>query len=376
MKSEYLSDEDVLTMQKEKGKICVSIIVPTHRLSPERRVDKLAVERAIAVAKEVLHNRYTVSNIKPILHALDELYRDIDFSHNSDGLGLYVSPGIKLGVQFHFPVHEKVMVGDNFEMRDLVYKENYAAPYFVLMLTQKVVRLYKSSWEQLIEMNDANFPNKYEEEYSYSPPSQSTSYAGYAHVKSFEKDKSVLEEIRFSDFFGKIDKMMDDYLAGNTPFILLGTEKDLAWFENNSSHKKNIIKKIAGNYNYFRESQIAEMAWPVMLSHLQQERQSMIKEFREKIGEHLGVNGIQPVWKAAHEGRALTLLVEKDYCKPGFVGEDINRLYLHPPIKPHKTLADAVDEIIETVLGKKGHVVFTDNDLLKDYERIALITRY
>ena len=69
-------------------------------------------------------------------------------------------------------------------------------------------------------------------------------------------------------------------------------------------------------------------------------------------------------------------MVEKDYCKPGFVGEDINRLYLHPPLKPHKTLADAVDEIIETVLEKKGKVYFTDNDLLKDYERIALITRY
>ena len=124
-------------MQKEKGKICVSIIVPTHRLSPERRVDKLEVERALDNARQFLQFKYAEPNIKPLLQALDELYQDIDFTHNSDGLGLYVSPNIKFSVQFPFPVEEKVMVGDNFELRDLLYKVNYANPYFVLLLTEK-----------------------------------------------------------------------------------------------------------------------------------------------------------------------------------------------------------------------------------------------
>lgn len=377
MKSEKLLGEELLAMQKEKGKICVSIIVPTHRLSPERRVDKLEVERAINNAKELLKYRYTVSDITPLLQAIDELYEGIDFIHNSDGVGLYISPNIKLAVQYPFPVEEKVMVEDNFELRDLLYKMNYANPYFVLLLTQKGVRLFESTWDDLNEIKDNNFPKEYVEEYLYNPPSRATSYAGHAQLQSVEKDKSMLEEIRFKDFFRHADELLNDYLVGNTPLILLGVEKELSWFENISAHKKHIIDKIAGSYNYSNQTQLADITWPAMRLHLDNERVQLIKEFTEKMGEHLGISGIQEVWQAAKEGKAFKLLVEKDFRRPGFVNKDDEyRLHLHPPQKLHRVLADAVDDIIEMVLEKNGHVFFTDNDMLKDYQRIALITRY
>src|ERR1035437_6579963 len=376
MKTEKLLGEELLTMQKEKGKICISIIVPTHRLSPERRVDKLEVERALDNARQFLQFKYAEPNIKPLLQALDELYQDIDFTHNSDGLGLYVSPNIKFSVQFPFPVDEKVMVGDNFELRDLLYKVNYANPYFVLLLTEKVVRLFEGTWDELNEINDKNFPKEYEEEYIYNPPSRGTPYAGHAHVRNFEKDKSALEEIRFKDFFRHTDELLNDYLVGNTPLILLGTEKELAWFGNISVHKKHIINKIAGSYNYSNLTQLADIAWPTMRLHLDNEKIQLIKEFNEKIGMSLGVSGIQNIWSAAKEGKAFKLLVEKDYRCPGFVDRDEYHLYLRPPQTPHKVLADAVDDIIEMVLEKNGQVFFVDNGMLKDYQLIALITRY
>ena len=277
MISEKLLDEELLSMLKEKENICVSIIVPTHRLSPERRVDKLEVERAIDNAKQFLQSSYTEPKIRPLLQALDELYRDIDFTHNSDGLGLFISTNTKLAVRFPFPVEEKVIVGDNFELRDLMYKENYAKPYFVLLLTEKQVRLYEGTWNVLTEVKDKNFPNAYKEEYIYNPPSQSSSYAGYSHVKSFEKDKSELEAIRFKDFFRHADELLNDYLMGDKPLIVLGIEKALAWFESISEHKQNIIGKIAGSYNHSSLKQIVEKVWPVMGSHLNNERLRLIR---------------------------------------------------------------------------------------------------
>jgi hypothetical protein len=376
MKTEKLLGEELLDMQKEKGKICISIIVPTHRLSPERRVDKLEVERAINNAKESLQYRYPESNINPLLQAIDDLYETIDFTHNSDGLGLYVSPNTKLAVQFPFPVEEKVMVGDNFELRDLLYKVNYANPYFVLLITEKVVRLFEGAWNELNEIKDKNFPKEYEEEYIYNPPSRGTPYSGHAHVRNFEKDKSALEEIRFKDFFRHADELLNDYLVNNTPLILLGPEKELSWFETISVHKKHIINKIEGSYNYSNQTQLADIAWPAMHLYLQHEREQLVKEFEEKIGEGLGITGIQDIWSATQEGKAFKLLVEKDYRIPGFVEKEASRLYLRPPQKPHKILADAVDDIIEMVLEKNGHVFFTDNGMLKDYQQIVLITRY
>jgi hypothetical protein len=68
--------------------------------------------------------------------------------------------------------------------------------------------------------------------------------------------------------------------------------------------------------------------------------------------------------------------VEKDYKSPGFTESGSNELYLRPPQKAHRILADAVDDIIECVLEKNGQVFFVEDGMLKDYQRIALITRY
>lgn len=371
-----LRGEDLLALQNAKGNICISIIVPTHRTSPDRRVDKPEVEAAIGKAKQLLQFKNAERDIKPLLQSLDDQLKDIDFIHNTEGIGIYISSSVKLLVHFPFPVKEKIMVDDNFEIRDLLYKINYDRPYYVLMLTEKIVKLFGGSWNSLFEIKGDHWPMIYRDEYAYSKPARSSSLAGHAHVKIFEKDKSELEAIRFKDFYRQVDKALNNYLRKDTALILLAPEKESSLFEKVSKHKKNIIHKIHGSYSYDNLKSISDIVWPAMFEHLQNERKQLINEFREMIGGHRGVSGIQNVWEAAKEGKALKLLVEKDYRCPGFVTADDHTLHLRSLKAPHKILPDAVDELIETVLQKNGKVYFTDNDWLKDYDHIALITRY
>jgi len=228
----------------------------------------------------------------------------------------------------------------------------------------------------LFEIKDNNFPREYKDDYAYAKPVRSSSYAGYSHVKDFEKDKSEMEAIRLRDFFRKLDKTLDNYLLRNHPLIIFGVEKELSLFNGVSSHTKNIIDKIAGSHNYDSEKQLSDLAWPAMRLHLENDWKKLVKEFEEKIGEGLGVSGIQDIWNVTQEGKAFKLLVEKDYRTPGFLSDNEYHLYLRPPMKPHKVLADAVDDLIETVLEKNGYVYFVDNGTLKNHHRIALITRY
>ena len=90
MSTENTITDQLQSLQKTKGNICVSIILPTHRISPDKRVDLLAFKRSITAAKQLLQFKYTVSNIQPLLDAIDDIYQEIDFSHNSDGLGIYI----------------------------------------------------------------------------------------------------------------------------------------------------------------------------------------------------------------------------------------------------------------------------------------------
>jgi hypothetical protein len=376
MKSKNLSGVNISALRNEKGNICISVIVPTHRLSPQRKSDETELNKSLDKARQLLLSKYPDVDTNAILKRLDELAETIDFAHNLEGLGLYISPALSLLVKFPFPVQERVMVKDSFELRELLYMENYSNLYYVLLLSEQGGRLFNGSGDSLFEIKDSHFPMVHTDAHAYSKPAHSSSYAGYAHEKNYEKDKSEMKAIRLKDFFRKLDKALDNYLSGDAPLIVMGVKKELSLFAAVTHHLQKIIDKIPGNYHYDNEKQLADMAWPAMRLHLENSRKALVKEFEEKIGERLGVSGIQDIWTAAMEGKAFRLLVEKDYRHAGFAGENGHHLYLHPPKLPNRVVIDAVDDIIETVLEKNGQVYFVDNGVLKDHHRMALITRY
>lgn len=375
MKKKLIST-NLSALQGEKGNICVSLILPTHSLAPDRKMDAQELDKIIKRAVETVEYEYGHDKSGKIAEQLELLKEEIDFNRNKEGLGLYVSADLKLKVQFPFPVKEKVIVSDRFEIRELLYQDSFSETYFVLLFSEDQAKLFQGSWNELSEINDGRFPLTYEEEFLYNPPSRGSSVGGHANVKCVEKERSVLEEIRHTDLLRKVDVFLGNYLTSRTPLIIAAPVKELSWFEKITRFSINIIGKIKGNYFHHRPDQIGALVWPLMFEHLQLERKLMLREFEELVGQHRSVSGIQESWRAAKEGRGLKLLIEKDYRIPGFVDSDSLHLFLHPPAIHHKTIPDAADELMETVLEKNGQVFLTDNDLLKNYQHVAMITRY
>ena len=101
-----------------------------------------------------------------------------------------------------------------------------------------------------------------------------------------------------------------------------------------------------------------------------------LSELDQAVGEQKVASTVGEVWRMANEGRGKLLLVEEDFHFPGQLDE--TGLHLSPADDPTApgAIADAVDDIIETVLSKQGRVVFTENGQLATYQRIALVLRY
>ncbi|HJW31407.1 MAG TPA: hypothetical protein VJ508_19395, partial [Saprospiraceae bacterium] len=214
------------------------------------------------------------------------------------------------------------------------------------------------------------------ETYEYARPARSTSRTGYAHEKSVEKDKSILEEIRVKDFFHHLDERLNRYLRPNAPLFVFGTKEILGYYKEMTKHGKRIAGMETGSYGNTGTAQIGMMAWPLMQAFLKRNYAQSIGVFQEKIGVGQGVSGIQSVWNVAHEGRGWRLLMEKDFRCPGFVTLDDQFLHLTAPLQPHRIITDAVQEIMGMVMRKNGEVMMVDNGMLSAFDRIALITRY
>lgn len=351
--------EELLTVSEPN---CISVIVPTHRFSEGKSEDSLVLNKAIERVKNVFNHKQKSQNL--LLTKLDELCKQIDFTHTKDGLGIYISPAVSRLVHFPFPVKEKVNIGHHFDIRELLYYKNIA-DYFVLSLSKKSMRLYSGKGDELNEIINDDFPRLYHETYEYAPPSMASSNS--FSNKSYEKDKSVMQETRLKAFQRSADRILGKYLDPHIPVLLSGGSKEVADYKKITKFQQHIIGSVLGN-NEYNKNEVAEAAWDFIQEYAKRKRALLLSDFRELVGNNRVARGIKETLNAAQEGKGSMLLVEKDLE------------YKNPSVKTaameQVPEADPIDKIIKTVLEKKGKVTFMDKGTLEDFGGIALILRY
>lgn len=371
-----MNTPDIDLMQTEKGSPCLSIVIPTHRHSRDRMQNPTLIEHAMQKAKGLLSNGAWPKDKTAQLEAkLDSIFKQIELIRLQEGLAIFISPNVSKIYHLPFMVKEKVMLGNTFEVRDLVYFNQFLTPYYLLAISKKRLRLFKGSGRDLQEVTNSDFPKLYKDDYEYAPPSIGSSSSG--SLKGFERDKSILQETRIKAFFTQADKTLNKYLKDNLPLFLAGVNEELANYEHISHHAKQIVGTIPGNYDIDAVHPLAEEAWEKIKGHVKASHEELLKKLQEGFGNRTAVDGVRSVWKAAKEGKGLTLLLEKDYRVTAY--KDLlndSQIFLTPPVGKYDIIVDAVDDIIEIVKEKGGNVAIVENGGLNDFDHIAMILRY
>ena len=351
---------------------CVSIIVPAHRTAAEKKEDPLALHKAINLAKDALsHQKNDSPHTNTLMENLDQLYKTIDFRHTKDGIGIFVSPDRSGVFHFPFPVKEKVSVGGSFENRELLYYKSIP-DYYVLGISRKHIRLFSGKGEDMKEVVNEDFPVDYVETYEYSFPSRGSSYGN--SLKEFEKDKSALKEIRFIDFLKTTDKTLGKYLNGSVPLLISGGIREAADYKRITKHLDHIIGRIAGTSSQEKNG-LATNSWNFVKKHINEKNDNILNQLNELVGQHTLATGADHVWKAAQEGKGMLLLIEKD-IELQTPQEEVSAALTRNSRTGKLHVRNLSDDIIKTVMEKKGKVIFVDNGKLKEFGGVALLLRY
>jgi hypothetical protein len=248
-------------------------------------------------------------------------------------------------------------------------------PYYVLSLGKKEVHLYAAQADQFTEIKDGHFPMRYEEEYEYERATIGTSY-GYSQ-KGFEKDKSAVVKMRMESFFKEAGSYLSPYLKNNHHALIIAGAKDMvAEFKSHVTLPKKIDGEVIGSFKANDLFPLQKKAYASVIKNQKEEIQNKIRLFAEKDTMHHLAKGIQEVWQAAHEGRGLTLLVEKDYYQTSYLQDGNPMLHLRAPKGKYTMVPDAIDDAIEAVVEKGGKVFFTEEKKLHRFDSIALLLRY
>lgn len=371
-----MNNQELDMMLAQNGKPCISITVPTAKYGRARTQNPDLIERAIKRAKQLLaHSAWPKDLRDQVEHRLDLLQENIDFMRLQEGLAIFLSTDFFKIQLLPFQVKEKVTLSDKFELRDLIYYAQFLQPYYLLALSKKRVRLFKGSGRDLQEIINNDFPKKYVEEYEYERPSIGSSSS--PGLKSFEPDKSVMEDIRISDFFRHADQSLTKYIKDKDYLFIAGVEEELADFDRISRHLPNIAGKIAGNFDVDAVHPLAETAWNNIKEKVKTTQRKLVTRLDDDFGNDLALDGVRNVWRAAREGRGRMLLLERDYHVIGYVHpSDPDHLFLTPPVGDYHIINDVTDEIIRTIQEKGGEIGIMENGDLKGHDHIAMLLRY
>lgn len=361
-----MNRHDVQLLQQISGYPALTITLPTHRTSPDNRQDPIRVRNLVTDASKRLQQEFSKREVDSLLKRLDVLADGIDYRHALDGLVMFVNQDFAEKYYLPFTLPERVVIDKTFLTRDLVFALNRTPRYWVLVLSEQPTRLYEGVRDTLVEVNGHGFPATHE------GAGGATAIPG-----GFGENPSAIRDERHRQFFRAVDNSLTPLMANDPlPLAVVGVDRYQSFFDEVSAHKDAVVARLLGSHDKTSEPELAKLVWPLVEKGLAERRQDNLVRLDQAVGAQRVVSTPGEVWRMAHEGRGQLLLVEEDFHFPGRVDETGTQLTPVEGETGPDDLEDAVDDIIETVLGKGGRVVFAQDGQLADFQRMALILRY
>lgn len=238
-------------------------------------------------------------------------------------------------------------------------KKGAAAPlsihYYVLSLNERTSRLYEGFRDRLIEIRNTAFP------FEFSPD------AG-------NPVKPATGDVLLQEFLGKMDRHFAHYYEQDPlRLVVAGKRKHLSMFEAVTAHKKTFIAVVEGDYADTSSHDLGKIVWPAVKEAMAGGKEKAMHDLKTAEAKQKVASGIDSVTLSAESRRGTTLFVEEDYHVRGSIHEAGKSLVFSRDVDIREVLDDAVDAIIEKVLGMGGNVVFLDGGSLIEYQRIALM---
>ena len=358
-----LSRAELKSWQAHRDYPSVSILAPTHRTAPANKQDPIKVKNLVKKATDRLHAEFKKREVEAVVKNLNQLVKNLDWEHLLDGLALFASKDQTAAITLPFKVKPRAMIDETFATRDLVYALNRATPFRVLVLGHQV-RLF-DAWTTMLEEHVAKpFPMVHR-----GAGGASKLPGGQGINRSGVRDEA------HRNFFKSVDKALGDLQKANPlPLVVVGVDRNLAFFREATSQAEAIAGMLAGNHERTAPSALGKLVWPTFETGATVRRTDALVQLDSAVGANRHASGIDQVWRAAVEANCQTLFVEKEYKFPADLSPDGMRLLPYTG-RGATAMDDAVDELIKRVMDTGGQVFFYTAGDLALHQHIAAILR-
>lgn len=334
---------------------CVSIYLPTHRVTQETARDRLVLRDLTRQAVEQLHSAGAagddVADIEEnLLHLVeddDEFWIDM-----ADSLAIFASPG-------RFETHRlpnnlvaTVEVSDRFHVMPLLRAVTFPHAAWVLALSQGANRL--------LEVGPSGPPR----EVSVSGMPKDAWHAGGNKV----------HKAREAAYARKVDTALREVLTGSDlPLILVASQPMAALYRSVNTYPHLAAEREHGNPEATSDTELASAAREILDQVYAEQLREVSALFAERRSQGRSAVDLSDVARLASLGAVDTVMVDIDESIPGFVDE-LGSVTFDQSDDAFNY--DVIDEIARRTLLARGRVLALRSSDIPDGGPVAAILRY
>lgn len=342
---------------------CVTIILNTHRTSPDNKKDSLTLKNLVKKAEERLLTDEKKRDAKQLVEYLKDLESQIDHNHNLESLVLFVNQNVAEYTRLPIVVENRVVIDHTFATRDLVRALHFETNYYVLVLSQQKVRLIEAFNDKVVAEIGNPFPIENKQIYS----------SNKLELSNASKQTNLMAE-----FFNSIDKEVNQIRNDNPLPVLICTEES-----NYNEYLKIAEQKQSIFDTYLNKNRVDEKAhaivreaWKIVKDYTIENNNARKQELQKAVGQNKFLSDTNEIWQAIKQGKVQTLFIEEGNFQPAIWAKEQIQ-YVSDDLRDKKEVVDDIyDELIELNMNYGGDVVFLPKGELSDFNGFGAITRY
>ncbi len=178
------------------------------------------------------------------------------------------------------------------------------------------------------------------------------------------------------NFFNKIDKaLVKVYRETDLKCVVVTTEANYTKLMQVADKPTVYHGYVTINANKSAPHQVVKQTWK-LIEKLQSERRTAdIEEVNKAISQGNVLTDLHEIYQAALDGRGDLLVVHQNYKQPVMINDKGGFDLIDDSSTPG-AVDDITSKIAWEIISKKGRVIFTEQEEIKDLGKIVLKTRY
>jgi len=370
-----------LLMEIHRGP-CVSVFMPMHRSGPETQQDMIRFKNLIREAEERLITRgIPAPEARELLESAHKLLQgDLFHQHQSDGLGMFLSPEVFHYYFLPFAFKELVFVADRFHIRPLLPLLSGDGRYYILALSQNKVRLLQGTHYSVNEVSLADVPKNLAETLRDDDSwkglqMHSGRSEGQGKLSSVTHGSEVDSKENIRRYFRRIDKGLHELVRDErVPLVLAGVDYLHPIYKEVNTYPHLMEAGVGGNPERLSAKELHAQAWTVVRPYFQKAQQEAVDQYKQFISSGRASNRFRKIILAAYHGQIELLFAVSDFQQSGTFDASTDEIHLH---KKEKTGDQDLLEFaaIQTLLNG-GTVYVVKPGTMPDTGSLAAVFRY